>query len=481
MHPAVRRIVRHEGQFHADAAAIAPRPAGILKASAVQVTDGEGIFDGLHVGHSGDGVRDLAAHLDTVRPGAGAAGAGEGLGQDADCLFVVLVLPEQEHGEMVCMPHGRGLIGVLVTGAEHLADGGAGCVVDRLYGAYGGDGNRRRARAVHDSPLRRDHTDRTDHAFIPGNVVAEQREQGREQPPKGGPFGAVDGEAALFAGAAEIKGQGIVLLGHGQFDPVDLILHAQVLARLPLAVWQFLKAGAQFFLGPYDQRFAGLVHCLKAVFFNESQHPFAGDVVARDHGIQVQRHHVRGAHHVEEGVHDGPVNLAFLHQPYAGRTETFRIDILRIGAEAAGIGGADIVHVHETGAPGHQFAPVVNGRHQVDIRGMQGRGVGVVEQEHVPGVDVPTEAPDDGFARFRGAGQVVEETDAAHQQGTVSPVQGHHQVMALVGNSAARYVLQGDDRLIHHPEQAVADDREGDRINHVISMIIFLCPSMKPC
>ena len=123
----------------------------------------------------------------------------------------------------------------------------------------------------------------------------------------------------------------------------------------------------------------------------------------------------------------------------------------------------------------------MNGRHQVDVRGMQGRGVGVVEQEHVAGVDVTPEAPDDGFARLGGAGQVVQETDAAHQQRTVRTVQGHHQVVALVGDGAARYVFQGNHRLVHDPEQAVADDRKSDRINHDGSMIIFLCPSMKPC
>ena len=382
---------------------------------------------------------------------------------------------------MVGMPHRRGFTGVFFTGAEHLADCGAGCVVDGLYGTYGGDGNRRRPRAVHDSALGRDHGDGTDHAFIPGYVVAQQREQGCEQPAQGGPPGAVDGIAALLAGPGEIENKRIVLFGHGQFDPVDLVLDAQVLARLPLPVGQFAQPGAQFFLGFDDQRPAGLVHRLEPVLPDQGQHPLPGDVVAGDHGIHVQRHHVRRTHHVEESVHDGAVNLAFFHQPYSGRTEPFRVNVFRIGAEAAGVGGADIVYVHETGAPGHQFPPVMDGRHQVDVRGMQGRGIGVVQQEHVPGVNVSPEAPDDGLARLRGAGQVVQETDAAHQQRTVRTVQGHHQVMAFVGDGAARHVLQGNHRLVHDPEQAVADNRKGDRINHDMSMIIFLCPSMKPC
>ena len=371
---------------------------------------------------------------------------------------------------MVGVPHRSGLVSILVTGAEQLADGGAGRVVDGLYGAYSGDGNRRRPRAVHDSPLRGDHGDGTDHAFIPGDVVAQQREQGREQAAQGGPPGAVDGVAALLAGPGEIENKRIVLFGHGQFDPVDLVLDAQVLARLPLPVGQFAQPGAQFFLGFDDQRPAGLVHRLEPVLPDQGQHPFPGNVVAGDHGIHVQRHHVRRAHHVEEGVHDGPVDLALLHQPYTRGTEAFRVDVLGIGAEAAGVGCADIVHVHETGAPGHQFPPVVDGSHQVDVRGMQGRGVGVVQQEHVPGVDVSPEAPDDGFARLRGAGQVVQEADAAHQQGAVRPVQGHHQVMAFVGDGAARHVLQGNHRLVHDPEQAVADDGKGDGINHLMSM-----------
>ena len=483
MHPAVRRIVRHEGQFHADTAAVTSGAAGILQAAAEQITDGKGIFNGFNISHARDGVRDLAAHLDTVRPGPGAAGAGEGLRQDADRLFVVLVPAEQEHGEMVGVPYGRGLSGVFFTGAEHLADGGAGRVVDGLYGPDGSDGNRRRPRAVHDSAFRRNHGNRPDHAFIPGDVVAQQREQGREQTSQGGPFGTVDGVPALRAGPGEIKGERVILFGHGQLYPVDFILHAQVLARLPLPVGQLPQARAQFFFGLDDQRPAGLIHCLEPVFFNEGQHPRPGDVVAGNHGIQVQRHHVRGAHHVEEGVHDGPVNLSFFHQPQPRRTEAFGINIVRIGTEPAGIGGADIIHVDEAGAPGHQFSLVMDRRHQVHVGGMQGRAVRVVQQEHVTGVDVPPEAPDDGFARLRGAGQVVQETDAAHQQGPVCPVQGHHQIVAFVGDGAAGDVFQSNDGLIHDPEQAVADDRKRDGIDHfyVTSITMFLYPSMNPC
>ena len=71
---------------------------------------------------------------------------------------------------------------------------------------------------------------------------------------------------------------------------------------------------------------------------------------------------------------------------------------------------------------------------------------------------------------------VVQEADAAHQQGPVRPVQGYHQIMALVGDGAAGYIFQGNDGLIHDPEQPVAYDRKSDGINHfyVTSITMFL-------
>jgi hypothetical protein len=57
--------------------------------------------------------------------------------------------------------------------------------------------------------------------------------------------------------------------------------------------------------------------------------------------------------------------------------------------------------------------------------------------ENVALVDVALEAADDRFARLRRAGQVVQESDAAHQQRAVRPIERDHQVMAFVGDGGS--------------------------------------------
>ena len=57
-------------------------------------------------------------------------------------------------------------------------------------------------------------------------------------------------------------------------------------------------------LGLLDQRAAGLVDGLGAVFVDQRLHPLARDVVAGDHRAEVERDHLRRAHHVEHRVED---------------------------------------------------------------------------------------------------------------------------------------------------------------------------------
>ncbi len=106
---------------------------------------------------------------------------------------------------------------------------------------------------------------------------------------------------------------------------------------------------------------------------------------------------------------------------------------------------------------------------------MECRGVRVVEQVDIALFDLLTEASDDGLAGLRSAGQVVQEANPSHQQRSICTVEGHHQVVTFVGDRTARHVLQRDDRLFHHPEQAMADDREGDGIDlaHENSMTVL--------
>ena len=55
---------------------------------------------------------------------------------------------------------------------------------------------------------------------------------------------------------------------------------------------------------------------------------------------------------------------------------------------------------------------MVDRRDEIDVGGVQGGGVGVVEQEDVALVDVVSEPPDRRLAGLGRAGEVVQEADA---------------------------------------------------------------------
>ena len=97
-----------------------------------------------------------------------------------------------------------------------------------------------------------------------------------------------------------------------------------------------------------------------------------------------------------------------------------------------------------------QPALVVDRRDQVDVRRVQRRRVGVVEEVDVVLVDpgILGVGRDDVLDRLGGARQVVQEADAADHQAAVGPVERHHQVVALVRDRRAGDVLQRDDRLV---------------------------------
>ena len=225
------------------------------------------------------------------------------------------------------------------------------------------------------------------------------------------------------------------------------------------------QALAEEGLGLVDQHSTGLVHRPDAVLVDQRAHTLPRHVVRRDHGREVECHHLGRADHVEQRVHDVAAHGAALDQPDAGRAEAFSEDVAGIRAEAAGHHGADVVDMDEASAPGDQPAAVVNRRHQIDVGGVERRGVGAVSEEHVALADIALEAPDHRLAGFGRAGQVVQEADATHEQRAVGAVEGDHEVVALVGNRAAGDVLQRDHRLVDDAEEPMADDGEGDRVH----------------
>jgi hypothetical protein len=104
-------------------------------------------------------------------------------------------------------------------------------------------------------------------------------------------------------------------------------------------------------------------------------------------------------------------------------------------------------------------------RDKINVGGVQGGGVRIVEEKKIALVDASLELANDGLAGFGGAGEVMQESHATHQQRAVCLIERHHQVVALVGDGAAGDVLEGDHRFLDDTKEAVADDGEGDRIH----------------
>ena len=86
-----------------------------------------------------------------------------------------------------------------------------------------------------------------------------------------------------------------------------------------MAVRQLAQPFAKLDLGLIDQRRAGFVDGLGAVFVDQRQHPLAGDVVAGDHRAQIERDHFRAAHHVQDRVPQILTQLAAIDDLDAGR------------------------------------------------------------------------------------------------------------------------------------------------------------------
>src|SRR5262249_21935106 len=156
----------------------------------------------------------------------------------------------------------------------------------------------------------------------------------------------------------------------------------------------------------------------------------------------------------------------------ARRGKAFGENVLSVRGEAARIHGPDIGYVDEARAPRHQLAAVMDRRNKIDVRRMQGRGVGIVEQEQIALAYSALELADDGLASFCRAGQMMKEANAAHQQGTVGLIERDHQIVALVGDGAARHMLERDHRLLDDAKQAMPDNRESDWI-HCLSFHRF--------
>ncbi|MNV37064.1 hypothetical protein D3C71_1285670 [compost metagenome] len=174
-----------------------------------------------------------------------------------------------------------------------------------------------------------------------------------------------------------------------------LAIDVHVLAASPGPVRQLLQTLAKTHLRLFDQFGASLVDRALAVLGDQRQHAILGHVVARHHRTQVEHHHLGRANHVEQRVDDVRGHLPTVDDLDARRRKPLREDVGRLGTEAARVHRANVIHVHETGAPCHELAVGMDGRNQVDVRGVQRRGVGIVQEKDVSFVDASLEAPDD--------------------------------------------------------------------------------------
>ena len=268
-------------------------------------------------------------------------------------------------------------------------------------------------------PARRHHLDRPQHAFVPGDVVAEQRKERRQQSAPAPQRVQLTPYFDCGLDAGEIEVQLVVracVIVSRMIARIAFDVH--ILPRLPDAVRQLAQPFAQQPLGLRDQRRGHAVErsrcrisrpapcsrsratLLQAIIERMSSATISGD-----------------AHHVEEGVEHVAADVPCDRRSAMPGEENPSVKMSRAsGEKPPGIHGADVVDVDEARRPGDQLAFEMDRRDEIDVRRVQRRGVGIVQQIHVALVDVALEAANDRLARLRRAGQVVQEADAAHQQ-----------------------------------------------------------------
>ena len=197
------------------------------------------------------------------------------------------------------------------------------------------------------------------------------------------PVRAVDPESRLRARAREVVGERVAFFDRGELDGRRLARHVNVLPHAPRAVGQFAQPVADEALGLPDELFGDRFDHVDAVVVVELAHALLRDVVGGHLRLHVERRHAGIAHDVQKRLDDVAAHDAPFHDLEALGLETFLEALARVWREAAGIDGADIRHVDEIGDEPRQAATVMDWRDQVDVRGMQRRRVGVVEEVHV--------------------------------------------------------------------------------------------------
>ena len=145
--------------------------------------------------------------------------------------------------------------------------------------------------------------------------------------------------------------------------------------------------------------------------------------------------------------------------------------------------GADVVHVHEGGAPGHQPPAVVDGRDDVDVGLMDGGQVGIVQKEHIVLEDVLRREPlDDAFHRVAGADHVLSQGGAGGKDLPVRTVERRHVVTLLVVLTV-RSTLQGVSPSRGSPGAACAGISKvtGSTPGNRVSMDSYLSAELAAC
>ena len=303
--------------------------------------------------------------------------------------------------------------------------------------------------------------------WLRGKVVGHGLHDAFETGAESGVVGQVDADARLGVGAGEVEDHAAALLSQGQPHGPRALPGLDGGAVAPLAVGDILQALAQRPFGIVDHLRGHGVHEVDAVEGIELLHARLGHAVAGKLAVDVEGYHVGTPGHVDQGVEHVLAQVAAVHQLDARNAQTLVTDLLGLGGIAARRHGADVHHMDERRAPTDQAAFHVDGRDEVDVRLMDGRHVGIVQEEDIVLVHpiIFGKTLLDPFDCESGAGHVPGHGLTGGQDLAVGAVERGHVVVHLGRVDRSAHPLDGRAHLLGDALEPVREDLEGHRIH----------------
>jgi hypothetical protein len=254
-------------------------------------------------------------------------------------------------------------------------------------------------------------------------------------------------------------------------EHVLVAIMLDVVARPDHAIRQGGQDLAQLPFGAGDLRVHDRLDGRPAITVHQLDQAADGDIVRRDHRLEIEAEHVRQARHAHDHLPEVLAQDAAFDEPDARQQHRLLLDLRgadRPGAEAH---AADIELVRAGACPGDMAPVVEDGGDDRHIRLMDRAAIGVVEDEHVPLADagivreVLVDRADD-----RGHRAGVEQHLRPHgDDRAIGEIEAVVEVRSLGDHRRAGDRLQRDRLFLGDRLQLVAHHLEGDRVDALFS------------